>query len=196
MSAAAKTSDTQIREAAGRLLEQHGAEQLSMQAVADEVKVKAPSLYKRFESRSSLLDAVTEDALAELKHCVEKAVRRGDYRQNLERMATSYRTFARRNPNAYALIFTNVPIDDKQLHNRAAAAAKLLEILSGAIGKEKALPGARLLVAFLHGFVTMELASAFRFGGDVNEAFRFGLKTILDGLFQGSGRGAPPIERE
>jgi hypothetical protein len=41
------------------------------------------------------------------------------------------------------------------------------------------LPLSRTLVAFLHGFVTMEIANAFWLGGSVDEAFEAALETIL-----------------
>jgi hypothetical protein len=38
------------------------------------------------------------------------------------------------------------------------------------------------MVPFLHGFVLMEIGSAFNLGGDVDEAFELGLETILAGV--------------
>jgi len=66
MSAPPKTSDREICEAARRLLETEGEGGLSMQAVAQAVGVRGPSLYKRFANRSDLLSAVARDTLLEL----------------------------------------------------------------------------------------------------------------------------------
>ncbi|HWE29097.1 MAG TPA: TetR-like C-terminal domain-containing protein [Polyangia bacterium] len=41
------------------------------------------------------------------------------------------------------------------------------------------MPTARVLTAFVHGFVSMELHGAFRLGGDVDEAFAQGLELLL-----------------
>lgn len=41
-------------------------------------------------------------------------------------------------------------------------------------GPEHALESARLVVAWAHGFVSMELAGAFRLGGNVDTAFALG----------------------
>jgi Tetracyclin repressor-like, C-terminal domain len=50
---------------------------------------------------------------------------------------------------------------------------------------------ARLLMAFLHGFVSMELAGAFRLGGSVDDAFAFALDAILAGLPRAAGDSGP-----
>jgi hypothetical protein len=47
---------------------------------------------------------------------------------------------------------------------------------------DPALEAARLFVAFAHGFVSMELAGAFRLGGDVDRAWRTGVATIVDAV--------------
>ena len=87
-------------------------------------------------------------------------------------MAAAYRAFAKKNPRAYQLIFEDIPLslDDRSDRDvRLAAAAALLRILSEVMGEEKALLGARTLVSFLHGFLSMELNGLFRFGGDIND---------------------------
>jgi AcrR family transcriptional regulator len=183
MSAPAKTSARDIRSAARKILEAHGLESVSMQAVAAAVGIRAPSLYKHFADRAGLLRALTEDALQDLKSCVDKAIRPASPRENLERMAIAYRSFAKKNPGAYQLIFAPESSNDEtDLQSRASSAAMLLKILSETVGPEKALPSARTLVAFLHGFVLMEMNGLFRFGGTINHAFDFGLKIILDAL--------------
>jgi AcrR family transcriptional regulator len=187
MSAPAKTSGRDIRSAARKILEEEGLENVSMQAVADAVGIRPPSLYKHFADRAGLLRALTEDALEDLKRSVDRVVRPVSPRENLERMAIAYRSFAKKNPGAYQLIFAPESANDEtDLQARASSAAMLLKILSEAIGPERALPAARTLVAFLHGFVLMEMTGLFRFGGNINHAFAFGLNIILDALVGGT----------
>ena len=57
------------------------------------------------------------------------------------------------------------------------------------VGRARALEAARLLTAFAHGFVSMELAGAFRLGGDVDEAYRFAIDSIVEGLGVTGRRG-------
>jgi len=45
--------------------------------------------------------------------------------------------------------------------------------------KDQALSAVRTLVSYLHGFLTMELAKSVRFGGNTNQAFRYGLSKMI-----------------
>jgi hypothetical protein len=44
------------------------------------------------------------------------------------------------------------------------------------------LDAARTIVAWSSGFVSMELAGAFRLGGDVDAAFRYGIDRLADAI--------------
>ena len=71
--------------------------------------------------------------------------------------------------------------------SQAEAARPVLDVVASIVGPAQALSAARVLTAFAHGFTSMETAGAFRFGGDVDEAYRFGISVLLAGL---EGEGA------
>jgi hypothetical protein len=62
------------------------------------------------------------------------------------------------------------------------AVAPLLKAIELLVGKAKSLSASRIVVAFTHGFVDMELAGAFRLGGNVEEAFELGITSLLEVL--------------
>lgn len=68
------------------------------------------------------------------------------------------------------------------------SSASLLRVVTELAGPQDALPTARMIVAWAHGFITMELAGAFRLGGDVEQAWDFALDRIL-GAVRRPGRG-------
>ena len=70
------------------------------------------------------------------------------------------------------------------LSARQAVVEPFVAFLARALGKEAALPAVRLLVSYLHGFLSMELAKTYRFGGNAHDAFQFGLTKLLDSLLE------------
>jgi Tetracyclin repressor-like, C-terminal domain len=95
----------------------------------------------------------------------------------------AYRRFARKNPNGYALLFQSTsPRSQAGLRAREQAFAASVPAFTMLVGEERLLAAARVLTPYLHGFVSMELAGAFRLGGGLDAAFRRGVATILRGL--------------
>ena len=182
MPAPAKTSDEAIVRAARALVERDGAAALSMQAVAEAVGVRAPSLYKRFPDRETLLDTVVLEGLDELRARLDEAGAGKRPRLALAGMARAYRAFARRSPGLYALMFAPRAEGEALLARRAAALEPVMTALAELVDGDDQLPAARMLTAFLHGFVSMEIAGAFRMGGDVQRAFVYSLDRLLGSL--------------
>ena len=191
--ARAKTTDEAILSAAARLLETGGLDALTMQAVAAEVGVRAPSLYKRVRGRAALVRAVQEAAAVELGSALSSAARGRDPRADLIAMADAFRAFAHRRSGAYGLLFAALPDEMRASpETNQATVAPVLGALAalvpgggqaGVTGRTgEPLEAARLFVAFAHGFVSMELAGAFRLGGDVDRAWRTGVRTIVDAV--------------
>ena len=103
--------------------------------------------------------------------------------ETLAAQARAYRSFAKAHPNAYALIHdANAERTEAGQQARLAALSPTLPAFTALAGESGALNAARTLVPFLHGFVSMELAGAFRLGGGLDEAFENGVATILAGL--------------
>lgn len=181
--APARTSQAAVVAAARTLLEEGGLDAITMQAVAERVGVRAPSLYKRFAGRPALIAAVAGDVAAELDAVVAPAVRIADPGEAIRLVADRYRAFARRSPGAYQLLYSRLlPEAVPTPEAIAASAAGLLAIAERLAGRERALEAARLLTAFAHGFASMELAGAFRLGGDVDAAYRYAVEVIVSGV--------------
>jgi AcrR family transcriptional regulator len=181
--ARARTSLDDIVAAGRELLEAGGLDAVTMQAVAERVGVRAPSLYKRLPNRAALIAAIGAATVDDLGRMLETIGRDDDPAPALRAAATAFRRFALANPHAYELVFMNLPPDARPPADRnARAAAPLLAIAQRLVGPEQALEAARLVTAFAHGFVSMELSGAFRLGGDVDEAYRYGVEVLVDAL--------------
>jgi len=176
------TLDAVVR--AGReLLERDGLAGLTMQAVALRVGVRAPSLYKRVAGREELVRLVTDATVEALGQRLADVPRSGDPGRDLEALARALRAFARAAPAGYGLIFVTGPSGSRADADALARASEPVLAVAGALaGPDRALEAARTVTAWAHGFISMELAGAFRLGGDVEAAFTFGVTRLADAL--------------
>ncbi len=172
MPAPERTTLPAIVDAARALLEQGGPAHVTMQAVADRVGVRAPSLYKRVRDRDELLRRVAEAAASDL------SARFAATDGSIPDLAQAYRAFARRTPESFRLLVAS----DAASGAFADVSDPILRATTHMVGEAHALDAARLVTAWATGFLTMELAGAFRLGGDLDDAFRYGLDRIVEGL--------------
>lgn len=171
-----RTSLDAIVLAARDLLEQEGLAALTMNAVAERVGVRAPSLYKRVQGRDRLIQLVAEATLSDLAD-------RLDVEQGVGEIANVFRAFGRERPAAFQLVLTpasGTPLADDSF--RLAATAAVLHSAGRLAGEENALEAARTVVAWATGFISMELNGAFQLGGDVDRAWEFGVARIVEAI--------------
>ena len=187
----ARTSRDAIVAAARSLLEEQGLDAVTMANVADRVGVRPPSLYKHVRDRAALIAAVADEAALELGRVLDAAVRsapgrgRGTRPPTPASSAPPWRSgpLPRRSPRSVSLVFAGLGGDlQPSVETAAIAARPLLEVSAELAGQDRALVAARALTAFAYGFCAMEQAGAFRFGGDVDEAFRAGIEALVRGL--------------
>ncbi|WP_047524629.1 TetR/AcrR family transcriptional regulator [Microbacterium sp. ZOR0019] len=167
-----RTSIAEIVAAGREILEIAGPAGLTMQAVAARVGVRAPSLYKRIRDRDALHTAVAVSTIDALTARLE------DEGDDLAGLAHVYRSFAKENPEGFRLMFTIAAPQDAL----ARSAAPVIRASSALVGEDDALDAARLFTAWATGFLQMELAGAFRLGGDVDRAFEYGLTRLIAGM--------------
>lgn len=178
MPAHSQTSTAAIVAAGRHLLEERGLDALTMHDVAGAVGVRPPSLYKRVRGRPDLLRLILEDVAGELTSALDAAASSGDPVTDLRAMAAAYRRFARSNPVTYTLMFAPHAVPGATARS-VRSSATFLRVVAEVAGPRHALPAARTIVAWAHGFITMELAGAFRLGDDVEQAWEFGLDRLL-----------------
>ncbi len=163
-----RTTLDQIVGAGRALLETGGPAALTMQAVAARVGVRAPSLYKRVRDREDLLGLVAAATADELVQ------RLGAADDTLTGVACTYRSFAHDHPEGFRLLLSG----GADAEAMARVSAPVLRVAEGLVGSAQALEAARLVTAWATGFISMELAGAFRLGGDLESAFEFGLARL------------------
>ena len=160
------------------LLEEQGAEALTMRGLAERLGIRAPSLYKHLASKADLETAVIAAGVEDLAATLETAASQGASEAGgviggLGRLGVAYREFAAARPHLYRLM--NERALDRErlpagLEDRAAAP------LVTAVGGDADL--ARAAWAFAHGMVMLELNERFPPGADVDAAWRAGLASF------------------
>jgi AcrR family transcriptional regulator len=160
----------EIVAAARELLEQEGAEGLSMRRLADRLGIRAPSLYKHLPDKQTLEAAVISEGFAEWGELAERALRDGDA---LTAIGRFYRSYAQSHPHLYRLM-TERPLPRDRLspgvEDRAARP------VIDAVGGDPDL--ARAFWAFAHGMVILELADRFPADADLDAAWDRGLRAF------------------
>jgi AcrR family transcriptional regulator len=178
----ARTSVDAIVNAGRAILDADGLDAVSMQRVATTVGVRAPSLYKRVRDRDALVRLIAADVLAELGACVEAASTGEDPPTDLAAIAHAFRGWALQHPGAFGLVFSRLPDawqpapDADPMTGTFGALFRAVAALSR---PDDVLEASRLVVAWASGFVGMELAGAFRMGGDVDAAFAYGIDRLV-----------------
>jgi AcrR family transcriptional regulator len=180
MPAPPRTSLEEIVAAGRQILDAEGLDRLTMDCVATAVGVRAPSLYKRVRDRGELIHLIANSAATELTDLVERAATTGDPRRDLRAMVDALRAFAHAKPASYGLLFDRLPDawrPDRDLIERAVA--PLFRAVAALAGPGHELEAARTVVAWTRGFIEMELSGAFKLGGDVEDAYRFGVERLI-----------------
>ncbi|HIY66496.1 MAG TPA: TetR/AcrR family transcriptional regulator [Candidatus Agrococcus pullicola] len=182
MPAPQRVTHEEIVSAARAIVERDGVEQLTMRALADALGVKPPSLYKRLRDRRDVIRLVAEDGIAQLTNALNAiAPTPSQAPDRLRSIARAVREFGLEHPGTYALIFDPRISGEIEPAGLRSAVQPVLDVLASE-GHDDPLSGARVLTAWLHGFVSMEVAGAFRFGGSTEVAFEDGLGCILRAL--------------
>ena len=173
MSAAVPTSRrVQIVEAGRRILEDQGPEALSMRNVAAEIGIRAPSLYEHIADKRALESAIIAVGLSEQGVALAEAL--DSSADPLTEMMAGWRQWALAHPHVYRLIY----VRDLDRADPAVAAAErsAAEPMWALCGGD--VVGARVIWAFAHGMVQLELSERFPPGADIEGLWARGLEAL------------------
>ena len=157
---------------ARRLLEEEGRDAVTMRRLADEVGIRAPSLYKHFANKQEVEAALVDDAFAEMGAALHRAVERPGRRSAVASLLAAYREVALGNPHLYRLATgPDLP---------RALLTPGLEEWSGtpfflATGEPHV---AQAMWAFAHGMAILEIEQRFMDASDLDRTWRAGAEAF------------------
>lgn len=179
------TRDALVDAAAG-LIANHGVAALSLRKVAEQVGIKAPSIYVHFDSKEALLAEARRHASRELGAHLGAACRGADARARLLATAIGYLGFAHAHPSLFALLFMELPSERRNLDEAPDAASPYRLLLDGAaefLGGERR--RAEILSfgiwSIVHGAAVLWQTHLRDFSGPIDEGLRENLERLLDG---------------
>jgi AcrR family transcriptional regulator len=158
----------EIVAAAQELLEDGGEEALSMRNLAERLGIRASSLYKHFDSKEALEAALISKGFKEQGALFDAALEQSE--QPLAAMAEAYRSYARRHPHLYRLMYDRSL--DRSLLEPGSEESAVVPVVRATGGNRDV---ARAVWAFVHGMTILELNKRFPDDADVDAAWRRGL---------------------
>lgn len=185
-----------------------GAQAISLNAIAKELGVSGPALYRYFANRDELLSSLVVDAYSDLRDALARPAGEDEHGADLgariREVARAYRVWARGQPHRYELLF-KPPLPGYNAHSTqiSEAGRSLMGVVLGVIvgGSEATanpLDSAEVLHARnsgtadfqlavrvwsrLHGFVSLELGGAYNaMNVDADALFDAEVAVITDG---------------
>lgn len=162
-----------------------GLAQLSMNAVADRLGVKTPSLYKHVAGLDDLIDRIGALAATEVADQVGQATQGRSGADALRHAARAFRRYVSDHPGRYAA--TVGPRDRTSQAPAATALRDALDpfaaVLRGYdIPEEDQVHALRAFRSLLHGFTTLETGGGFQLSTDVDASFEWLVHLLDDGL--------------
>lgn len=101
----ARPTDDRILSAARRLLDEEGADAVTMRKVADAAGITAMAIYRHFPDREGLLNAIADQGFEELAEQLKNMRFSGEMEQRLTKMVEIYLDHALGNSRLFELMF-------------------------------------------------------------------------------------------
>jgi AcrR family transcriptional regulator len=168
--------------AAGRVLESEGPGALTMRRLAEELGIRAPSLYKHFVNKASVELALIEDALFDIGDVTHDAIATPGPRGALRSLLDTYRRYSSSRPNLYRLA-TSGPLPRQNLPQGLEEwAGNPWFVVTG----ESAV--AQALWSFAHGMIILELDGRYPPDSDLDATWEAGAAAFEPSTVIGASR--------
>jgi AcrR family transcriptional regulator len=182
------TTDRVVEEAA-RIANHSGLDQLTLAAVAQELGVRAPSLYKHVDGMPALRRRLALRAKRHLAEVLTRATVGKSRREALRSLATAYRDWAEHHPaeSTAAQIAPSVgDLEDQEVS--ATVVQVVFDVLAGyGVDQDTLIDATRTLRAGMHGFAVLKSVGGFALDRSVDKSFEWWLETV-DAALTAAGR--------
>jgi AcrR family transcriptional regulator len=180
-----------VVEAAAKLVDQEGLEQLSLGRLAERLGVRTPSLYNHVAGLPGLKHDLALYCLRDLLDRITRATIGKSRTEAIFALANAYRTYARETPGRYALTLQAPDPGDQELQ---AIAQQIVDVLRAVLApyrlsEEEAIHAIRSLRSMVHGFISLEVAGGFGMPVDLDASFHWLINLFIAGLSRSTVNG-------
>jgi AcrR family transcriptional regulator len=180
-------SESVVRSAA-MLADAEGLDAVTLARLADQLGVRAPSLYAHVDGLNDLRRRLAIRGMQELTDALQLAAAGRAGEDALRAIADAYRAYARAHPGTYAALQRAPEAGDPETTAAAGRVVDLvLAVLRGyGLEGDDGVHAARVVRAALHGFASLEMEGGFAYPLATDESYRR-LVSVLDGGLRGEG---------
>lgn len=173
-----------VVEAAAKLIDEEGLEQLTPGRLAERLNVKTPSLYNHVAGLPGLRHDLALYCLRDLYDRVIRATIGKSGPDAILALADTFRAYAKQTPGRYALTSQAPPPGDPEVQE---AARQVVEVILAVLApfnlsEEDAIHAIRGLRSIVQGFISLEVAGGFGIPIDTEASFHWLIYLYIDGL--------------
>jgi len=191
MSRRAGLDQASVVEAAAKLVDEEGIEQLSLGRLAGRLGVRVPSLYNHVAGLPGLKHDLALYCLRELRDCITRATVGKSRAEAIMALADAYRAYGKKTPGRYALTLQAPPPGDQEVQ---AVAQQVVEVVLAVLapyklGEEDAIHAIRGLRSIVQGFISLEVAGGFGIPIYTDASFHWIINLYIAGLSRSNMTG-------
>ncbi|WP_010276093.1 TetR/AcrR family transcriptional regulator [Paenibacillus senegalensis] len=181
-----------ILQAAARLIDENGYDQISLGVVAKELQVRPPSLYNHLDGLNGLKQKLAIYGVKKLYETMVQAAigRSGD--EAVRALGEAYVQFGKDRPGLYEATFHAPDKKDPELQQAQDAVVQLVAKVFEVYGlkDEIAIHMIRGFRSLLHGFTSIQQMGGFGLPLDLNESLTMLMDTFLQGMHAKAGKSS------
>ena len=184
MSRRAGLDQETVVDAAAKLVDEEGIEQLSLGRLAERLGIRTPSLYNHVAGLPGLKRDLALYCLRDVLNRLLRATTGKSRAEAIFAFANAYRAYARETPGRYALTLQAPAPFDQELQT---VSQQLIEVALAVLApyklsEEEGIHAIRSLRSIVHGFISLEVAGGFAMPVDLDASFHWLINVFVAGL--------------
>ena len=184
MSRRAGLDQETVVDAAAKLVDEEGIEQLSLGRLAERLGIRTPSLYNHVAGLPGLKRDLALYCLRDVLNRLLRATTGKSRAEAIFAFANAYRAYARETPGRYALTLQAPAPFDQELQT---VSQQLIEVALAVLApyklsEEEAIHAIRSLRSIVHGFISLEVVGGFGLPVDLDASFHWLINVFVAGL--------------